>query len=160
MTFNNDVAIVKKALALHDALVAGLRITFGPPSMSSTQCVLQPIPSFFSDVSASKGGNMLGLESNEKNSIMWLGTVAYENPAFDEIAHERLEKSFRELERFAHCRNGTVAWRYINYSDKTQNPLKSYGEANLAFMKEVAAKYDPEGVFQKQMPGSFKLSAA
>ncbi|CAG9950904.1 unnamed protein product [Clonostachys rosea f. rosea IK726] len=105
LTFNNDIAILKKAMALHDALAADLKTTLGPAAFS-TQCVLQPIPSFFGTIGARKGGNMLGLDAVKTNSILWLGTVAYKDPDHDKVAHKKLEKSFRELEKFAKSRNG------------------------------------------------------
>lgn len=49
---------------------------------------------------------------------------------------------------------------YLNYAAPFQDPLESYGAANLALMKSVAAKYDPEVVFQKLVPGGFKVSKA
>ncbi|KAH9439915.1 hypothetical protein MCOR02_003448 [Pyricularia oryzae] len=36
---------------------------------------------------------------------------------------------------------------FLNYADLSQNPLGSYGDKNIAFMEEVASKYDPNGVF-------------
>lgn len=48
---------------------------------------------------------------------------------------------------------------YLNYADKTQDPLSSYGPKNVKKMKDAARKYDPKGVFQKLVPGGFKISA-
>lgn len=90
--------------------------------------------------------------------MLWLGTVAYEDAAHDEIAHQKLEAYETALETFAREKDADVAWRYVNYCDKTENPLKSYGPENVDFIKQVAAKYDPEDLFQKEMPGSFKIS--
>jgi FAD/FMN-containing dehydrogenase len=150
---------VKKAQELHDEFVDDLKKTLGESGFS-TQCVLQPIPALFGEIGAAKGGNMLGLDSVDTNSILWLGTVAYQDPAHDKKAHQKLKDYYKKLEKFARRQKGDVDWRYINYSDKTQDPLKSYGKDNLAFMKKVAAKYDPKSVFQKQVPGSFKVSKA
>lgn len=47
---------------------------------------------------------------------------------------------------------------YLNYADPSQDPLASYGEENVKFMKKVAAEYDAPGVFQTLCPGGFKLS--
>jgi hypothetical protein len=47
---------------------------------------------------------------------------------------------------------------YLNYADKKQNPLASYGAANVEKMKAAAMKYDPHGIFQNMMPGGFKIS--
>lgn len=49
---------------------------------------------------------------------------------------------------------------YLNYAAPAQNPLASYGDVNVQFLKNVATKYDPEGVFQRLMPGGFKISKA
>jgi FAD/FMN-containing dehydrogenase len=158
LTFKNDVEIVKKSMELHEEMVAELGSAIGADVFTS-QNVLQPIPSFYGDIGQAKGGNMLGLDRLKDNAVLWLGTVAYDDAAFDRVAYEKLEAYKSKLERFAKERKADVPWRYINYSDKTQNPLKSYGPANTKFMKDVAAKYDPTGVFQKQMPGSFKISS-
>ena len=46
---------------------------------------------------------------------------------------------------------------YMNYASVVQNPIVSYGQSNVARLKETARKYDPEGVFQVLQPGYFKL---
>lgn len=48
---------------------------------------------------------------------------------------------------------------YLNYASPKQDPLCGYGSESVAFMKKVAEKYDPTGVFQRLQPGGFKLSA-
>jgi FAD/FMN-containing dehydrogenase len=49
---------------------------------------------------------------------------------------------------------------YLNYADRTQNPLRGYGDENVEYMRRVAREYDPTEVFQHQVPGGFKVSAA
>lgn len=46
---------------------------------------------------------------------------------------------------------------YLNYANQDQNPISTYGRGNVASLKGAAAKYDPRGVFQRQVPGGFKL---
>ena len=46
---------------------------------------------------------------------------------------------------------------YLNYANQAQNPIMSYGRENVASLKAAAMKYDPRGVFQRQVPGGFKL---
>lgn len=52
------------------------------------------------------------------------------------------------------------SFTYLNYAAPSQNPLASYGQANLQFLKQVAKKYDPQGVFQTLVPGGSKVSKA
>lgn len=49
---------------------------------------------------------------------------------------------------------------YLNFAGGFQKPLASYGNESLESMKRVAKKYDPNGVFQKLVPGGFKLDDA
>jgi hypothetical protein len=48
---------------------------------------------------------------------------------------------------------------YLNEAAAWQDPFKGYGQKNIDFMKQVAKKYDPKGMFQKQVVGGFKLPA-
>jgi hypothetical protein len=47
---------------------------------------------------------------------------------------------------------------YLNYADNTQDALASYGSENVKKMKAAAKRYDPFGVFQRLVPGGFKIS--
>lgn len=48
---------------------------------------------------------------------------------------------------------------YLNYAFDFQDPIGSYGEKNQAFLQETSKnyRYNPEGLFQKGVPGGFKL---
>lgn len=52
----------------------------------------------------------------------------------------------------------SVKFRYLNYSDISDDPLATYGDDNVKQMREVANKYDPTGIFQTRVPGGFKIS--
>jgi len=106
-----------------------------------------------------KGGNVLGLDSEKHNAILWLLTGAFTTAAAEAIARPKLLAFNAALDAYATSVGGNVAWRYLNYVDSTQDPLASYGAANIALMKAVSAKYDLAQVFQKKSPSGFKLSA-
>lgn len=46
---------------------------------------------------------------------------------------------------------------YLNYANQAQDPILSYGRENVARLKAAEMRYDPRGVFQRQVPGGFKL---
>ena len=48
-------------------------------------------------------------------------------------------------------------FQYLNYAAAYQHPLESYGADKLRFLRDVSRRYDPKGVFQRQVPGGFKL---
>lgn len=101
---------------------------------------------------------MLGLENIKDNAILWLGTVAVKTAEQEAIARPMISAWSAAIDAYATSIGANTPFRYLNYADPTQNPLKSYGSANVAFIKKVAAKYDPEGIFQSKVPGGFKIS--
>lgn len=46
---------------------------------------------------------------------------------------------------------------YQNYASYQQDVFASYGADNLAKLRSISAKYDPQRVWQKLQPGYFKL---
>ena len=46
---------------------------------------------------------------------------------------------------------------YLNYANQVQDPIGSYGSENAENLTKASRMYDPKGVFQKQVPGGFKL---
>ena len=50
------------------------------------------------------------------------------------------------------------SWIDLNHADTTQDPIASYGTVSQAKLIALSKKYDPHGVFQRLVPGGFKLS--
>lgn len=102
---------------------------------------------------------MMGLERIRDDCILLVWAVEVETPELNAtVGAPALKGAIGEIEAFARSVGGDVGFRYLNYSDGTQDPLASYGEDNIRKMKEVARKFDPEQVFQKRVPGGFKIS--
>jgi len=158
LTFTNSAAIVQFAIELHDLLVAELQNLL-PSGSFSTECLFQTIPTYFSQVSVKKGGNVLGLDSETQNAFLWLLTGTFQTAGHETTARPLMLAYNALLEDYAIFVGANVAWRYINYVDSTHDPLASYGAANIALMKSVSAKYDLAQVFQTKSPSGFKLSA-
>lgn len=56
-------------------------------------------------------------------------------------------------------RGQAVPYKYLDYAWDFQDPIGSYGGGNVEKLKEVSKKFDPKGLFQKGVPGGFKLFA-
>jgi len=84
--------------------------------------------------------------------ISWQGA---EQDALFQAAGADLVNGIRE---YAESIGADYPYLYLNYADNTQDPLASYGSASVKKMKAAAKKYDPAGVFQKLVPGGFKIS--
>jgi len=124
----------------------------------SSMFSFQPMPRTWAD--ANPGGNVLGIdESLKEDSILFLAQTFVSSPPVEAFFQTRLASITAELEAYAESIGANTPFRYHNYVHPSQNPLKSYGAKNVAFMKEVAAEYDPAGFFQTRVTGGFKISA-
>jgi hypothetical protein len=84
--------------------------------------------------------------------------VEWTSPEDGGAAHELLQSMGTEVESLARGRNKFHAYRFMNDASYTQDPLSSYGSANLAGMNAVSAAYDPNAVFQRLQNAGFLVS--
>ncbi|KAI8672946.1 hypothetical protein LRP88_02532 [Fusarium phalaenopsidis] len=156
--FKNDIRIITKASELHDQLVQELK-EFIPDGNFITQCLFQPLPALFGQRCVEAGGNVMGVERQKDNGILFLAVVMANTPEQEAFAQPKVQAWIQQVREFAATIDGgNLAWTYLNYADKSQDPLGSYGAENVKKMKDAAAKYDPQEVFQKLCPGGFKIS--
>ncbi|KAK4113194.1 FAD-binding domain-containing protein [Canariomyces notabilis] len=162
--FKNDERIVSKAAELHDQLVQELK-AFIPDGNFITQCLFQPLPRVIAQRSAAAGGNMLGVEKQTANGLLLVAVGMVRTAEQEAFLQPRLRAWVQAVRDFAATLqvgdgDGNLDWIYLNYADASQDPLASYGTENVEKLRSVAAKYDPDQVFQRLCPGGFKVSKA
>jgi hypothetical protein len=157
MTFNNDAEIFSKIVELNEAFVTEWKATSANPDFI-TQCMFQAIPTVFSKHSVEKGGNVMGLDKEDRNAIMLLFDIAVKTADEEAIARPLLRSYGEQMQKFAADKGGLVNWQFMNYADAYQDPLASYGSENVEKIRAAAKKVDPEGIFQTKAPGGFKIS--
>lgn len=116
------------------------------------------MPTLLFDHSAARGGNVLGMEGLGKNALLFQMQHMVRTAAEEAAARARLVALRDALKAYARAEGLDVAWEYLGYADGSQDPLGSYGADNVRFLREVAARYDPDRVFQTRVPGGFKIS--
>lgn len=82
---------------------------------------------------------------------------SWSDPADDARIMAAARNVVHRLEAAAEARGLSNPYLYQNYASLQQDVFAGYGAANLAKLKAVHAKYDPENVWQKLQPGYFKL---
>ncbi|KAI6612311.1 hypothetical protein MCOR14_011734 [Pyricularia oryzae] len=158
LIFKNNRDIMAYAVETYLSMVKELE---AEPSLGFTaQCVFQGLSVEQFRQAAASGGNVLGLEDRSENLVLFLGMVAYKNPKLKKLVDAKMTTWVDSIKTFAVENGADDEFLFLNYADLSQNPLGSYGDKNIAFMEEVVSKYDPNGVFQQNMPGGFKLSNA
>ena len=119
----------------------------------------QSLPSYLSAIGKERGGNMLGLDQAPEDLILFEAGLGV-NGTDQEFAIAQTEllaflARVKELTRTTETDSDFI---YLNYAYPFQDPLGSYGPENVKHIRDVAGAYDPEGVFQRRIPGGFKIS--
>jgi len=118
---------------------------------------IQPFPVAYSLKTDSLGGNVLGLSPTDGPMILILVSYNYANKEDDEVVTTAAQKLISDIDEATKLKGCWSKFKYLNYAASWQDPIAGYGTENVAFLQDVARKYDPEGIFQTKCPGGFKV---
>ncbi|KAJ5113447.1 hypothetical protein N7456_001981 [Penicillium angulare] len=108
---------------------------------------------------ADAGGNALGLEKEEAPLMLVTPSAMWTNVADDEMILTAYATWLARSTARAKELGLDHQYLYMNYASQFQDPIRGYGEANVARLKQIARIYDPTEVFQRLQPGYFKLGS-
>lgn len=92
--------------------------------------------------------------------VGWTTLVDWTNPADDAAVRSVSIATTDAWKQQSRQRNLGIDYIFMNDASRDQNPLVSYGAANLQKLKKISAKHDPAGVFQDLQNGGFLLKHA
>lgn len=110
--------------------------------------------------------NALGLTDrgggdDEKGLVVVLLTASWTEAADDAVVAATGKALFKAMKQAAEDLDEYDRYLYLNYANSASwqgKPIAGYGAANVARLRQTSAKVDPFGVFQRNVPGGFKLS--
>lgn len=118
---------------------------------------LEPLPPA---IYARNANNALGLSGQEGSLMVVLLTVSWTQAANDEVIQGTSESLFKAIRSAAVALGEYSPFLYLNYANTAAwqgNPIASYGVESVSRLRKAAAEVDPRGVFQKNVPGGYKL---
>lgn len=128
---------------------------FHPSGAMQWILTFEPLPTVF--VARGAGTNVLGTTPADGNSVVLLLSGSWEDTTASEDVYGKAEEFMAKINRAAERMGLLKEFVYANYAGRHQRPLESYGKENYQYLRKVAREYDPKGVFQRQVPGGFKL---
>ena len=117
----------------------------------------EPLPTIFTQYGAKNGGNSLGTSPADGNAMVLLLSPTWNASSSNALVYRTMARMMAEADQAARQMGLLHEFQYLNYAGLGQNPPASYGAANLAALRATSRKYDPAGVFQRLVPGGFKL---
>ncbi|KAF3004844.1 hypothetical protein E8E13_004761 [Curvularia kusanoi] len=157
LTFANDLRVMTEAHKIYTEVLANLK----EKATGEWQIYIlyQPLPPVYWKESVARGGNVLGLERfNDQVLCLYQPYISWQGAEQDALFQQAGAELVDRIRTYAKSIGADNPYLYLDYADITQDPLASYGAENVKKMKAAAEKYDPEGVFQKLVPGGFKIS--
>lgn len=156
ITFRNDVRVMERAHEAFQEVVQKLKAEAKGDWAIYT--LYQPIPPLFARHGNEHGGNVLGLDRFRDTLILYEPYLKWQGAEQDSLFEGQARYLRHEIDSYAKSIGANNQWIYLNYADREQFPLESFGAENVERIRAAAKKYDPKSVFQYMMPGGFKIS--
>jgi hypothetical protein len=128
---------------------------FGDITGGTLVVAMQPITESVVLAGKERGGNALGLEPTNQTWVVidagWY--LSEDGPKAHSLAaslNDQTEKAASEAGQY-------LPYVFMNDASYDQTVIASYGTENVERMRDIQRKYDPDQVFQKLVPGGFKL---
>lgn len=153
MAVKADVATLQAISDIYTAALPPLYNVAG----ATLSLTLQPFPVSLLAKSDASGGNVLGLHASDGPIVSVLLLSYWADRADDAAVISFMENTLAQMQADATAKGTIIPYIYMNYAFTGQDVINSYGPANKAKLQAASKKYDPIGLFQKGVPGGFKL---
>ncbi|RAH47117.1 FAD-binding oxidoreductase [Aspergillus brunneoviolaceus CBS 621.78] len=130
----------------------------GPLDGLEARCIMQVFANNTLHAMIRNGGNALPIAGGDQPLIILNPAFRWQQAGDDLKILQASQNLFTRVKHYARERALNVEYLYMPYASEFQNVLESYGSENLDRLRKVASTYDPEGFFQTQTPGYFKLN--
>ena len=84
-------------------------------------------------------------------------TVEWPKDGSDDVAQNAVDSMAESVQSLAKEKDLLLDFLCMTFATGSQKVLRSYGADNVKRMRDAAAKYDPEGIFQKLQNNGFLL---
>ncbi|PHH59309.1 hypothetical protein CDD81_3401 [Ophiocordyceps australis] len=153
-TFRANPQVILHAARIYPPLLALIK-SHVPSGDFFSLLTFQPLPASFAQRSHQ---NVIGIDAADGDCILLALVLQVASPSLcNDIVIPAAKALVANLEDFARSLDAFVPWRYANYCSPHQDPAASFGARNLSFVRHVAARYDPQAIFQNRVPGGFKI---
>ncbi|CAH0051926.1 unnamed protein product [Clonostachys solani] len=148
-----DSATLKSAA---DIFLAGIQPLHDVQNITSS-LTLQPYAVSLLEKTSNNGGNVLGLGPSNGPIMSVLLLTWWDNPSADSLVLGTVKSVLARIKSDASARGTLIPFIYMNYAFNHQDVIGSYGSGNKKFLQTVSNKYDTRGLFQRGVPGGWKL---
>jgi hypothetical protein len=103
------------------------------------------------------GGNVLGLENEKRDLVIVQIHTVWPDAMQSYQVKSKLQEFINRAERLAQQMGAYHPYKYLNYAESFQDVMSSYSNESVEFMLRTSQKYDSIQLWQRRVPGGFKL---
>ncbi|ROT40790.1 oxidase/Diels-Alderase [Sodiomyces alkalinus F11] len=116
----------------------------------------QPISQSMVDESLARGSDPMAVTAQAQ---LWAAiNIGWSQESDDATVNEILVDCLAAVDAYAVAQGVFDSFRFINDASPHQQPLQSFGTQSYNSLRSASQRYDSSGLFQKLVPGGFKLS--
>jgi hypothetical protein len=104
------------------------------------------------------GGNAKDIDPEDGPLLIMMLNPTWNASSDDDRVHKGVETILAASRAMASERGLLHRYIFTNYAYYKESLFQGYGEKSLAALRETGQKFDPKGIFQKAVPGGFKLN--
>jgi hypothetical protein len=104
------------------------------------------------------GGNAKDIDPEDGPLFIMMLNPTWNASSDDDRVQKGVEEVLAASRAMASERGLLHRYIFTNYAYYKENLFQGYGEKSLAALRETSHKLDPKGLFQKAVPGGFKLN--
>ena len=127
-----------------------------PPTMFLTYAPQGMLPNLVTVGKSFNGGNIMGIQPVPQVWCDLIMTYSYLNET--DRATQVIDTLFSQIKTLIEKADAELSYIFPSTAANFQKPLDGYGAQNLATIKAVAEKYDPQGVMQKLQNDGYLIS--
>jgi hypothetical protein len=146
VTFAHTPSIYQKISQIFDASIPSVTNVLG----INWFLILQSTPVI------KNGANNLGLNSGDQRLVIALLTVFYPRSSDDAVITAASRALIAAITAATKAAGVHRPYMYLNYAEGSQEVIDGYGSSAKSKLQAACRKYDPERIFQRQVPGGFK----
>lgn len=155
LTVGNSASLISAIFDITNFTVQSVLSVHGDTIIPALS--FQPLPAAITSKANLTGGNSLGLDPSDGPLINVLLDFAWVDAADDARIEAASKEWVQRASDAAKAVGKSNPYLYLNYAEKWQDPIASYGAANVARLRQTSGEYDPDRIFQRAVPGGFKL---
>lgn len=142
---------------VHDAYLSAAREVTGVSGFMAALAFV-PISEAFVTASNANGGSPQGVDASQAPYFWIEENISWSDGADDATAEAFIDSVNQDID--SKLGSMKASFYYLNDAAPTQPVWQGFPAANVAKLKEIRAKYDPNLVYTNLMPGGWKVAHA